>query len=278
MRVLVLPATVLSLCIASVAGAGLRYTQVSHGDDDGSNLTNEVMQADGKFKSIYIASDNPMFSAGFYTLATGPNAIYMVNPAKRKYARFSLKEMQSMSGANAAQAGMEAKVTDFKMTKDIDEDGLVMIGLPTRHYRYTVAYSETRQPPGSPMPMITNIVEVTEFWASKAAIEMTMPRMSDQGNSQLQEAQREMGSHGFVLKQVVTSKSKFGGMMGAMSSMMPKGSGGGDSKSTMEVTALDRNATFPKGTFDLPQGFAEVDMINLMSGGAMPDLSMEPPQ
>ena len=44
----------------------------------------------------------------------------------------------------------------------------------------------------------------------------------------------------------------------------------------MEITALDRNATFPPGTFDLPNGFTEVDMMNLMGGGAIPDLNSVP--
>jgi len=47
-------------------------------------------------------------------------------------------------------------------------------------------------------------------------------------------------------------------------------------KSSMEITALNQNVTFPPGTFDLPMGFVEVDFFSLMTGGKMPDLNSVP--
>ena len=293
MRLLICCAVILNLCFTSLAIAGMQYTQVNRSGGEGGNTTNEIMLDGARFKSVYTESDSPMMRAGFYVLATGPNAIYMVNPATRKYARFNTKDMQKMQqdaeqmGGGADQMGMKAEVKDFKATKDIDEAGPSIVGLPTRHYRYTISYQEIRQPPGAPMAMITNIAEVNEFWASKELGDLATPEgwtepiasaedSSGEPNPQLQEVERQMAEHGFVLKRVVTSKADLGGMMGAMTSMMSMGGGGGSDKNSMEVTALNRNATFAAGTFDLPTGFTEVDLFNLMSGGAMPDLKSVP--
>ena len=287
MRLLTCCAAILSLCFTSLAIAGVQYTQVNSSGGEGGNSTNEMMLDGAKFKSVYVASDNPMMSAGLYVLATGPNEIYMVNPATAKYARFSTKDMQKM-GQDAQQTGgpnadqMKAEYQDFKATKDIDEAGPTIVGLPTRHYRYSISYKEIRQPPGAPMKMTMNVEEVNEFWASKE-FEMSTPKgwkdptagagdTSGQSNLQLQEAERQMAEHGFVLKRVVTRKANMGGMM----AVMAMGRGGDANNNSMEVTALNRNATFPAGTFDLPKGFTEVDLVNLMTGGAMPDLSSVP--
>jgi len=211
----------------------------------------------------------------------------MVNPAKRSYARLNTKDMQAMAQDVQQMGGpgadmMKAEYQDYKATKEIDEAGPSIVGLPTRHYRYSISYKEIRQPPGAPMKMTMNIEEVNEFWASKE-FESPTPKgwkdptsgagdSSGQSNLQLQETERQMAENGFVLKRVVTRKASMGGMMAAMA----MGRGGDAQKNTMEVTALDRNATFPAGTFDLPKGFTEVDMMNLMGGGTMPDLTSVP--
>ena len=79
-----------------------------------------------------------------------------------------------------------------------------------------------------------------------------------------------MAEHGFALKRVVTREEKMGGMMAAM------GGGSISDKSTMEVTVLNRSATFSAGTFDLPKGYNEVDIANLMNAAAMPNLNSVP--
>lgn len=287
MRLLISCLAVSGCCLASHAIAGVQYTQVSSSGAGGGNTTSEMMLEGGKFKSVFVTSDIPMMSSGLYVLATGPNQIYMVNPATHVYSRMNLKDIQKM-GQDAQQiAGpdgdsMKAEYEDFKAVKDLDEAGPTIVGLSTRHYRYSISYKEIRKPFGSPMKMTMNIEEVNEFWASKD-IEMSMPdgwqdpttgadASSGESNIPLQEAERRMEEHGFVLKRVVTRKSSMGGMMAKMA----MGRGGDAQKNTMEITALDRNADFPPGTFDLPKGFTEVDMMNLMGSGAIPDLNSVP--
>jgi hypothetical protein len=287
MRLLTGCLAISGFCLASHAIAGVQYTQVSSSGAEGSNTTSEMMLEGGKFKSVFVTSDIPMMSSGLYVLATGPNQIFMVNPATRVYARMNTKDMQTMGQDAQQMAGpggdaMKAEYEDFKAVKELDEAGPTIVGLPTRHYQYSISYKEIRQPPGAPMKMTMNIEEVNEFWASRE-FEMTTPdgwqdpttgagASSGQSNIQLQEAERQMAEHGFVLRRVVTRKSSMGGMM----AVMAMGSGGDAHKSSMEVTALNRNANFPPGTFDLPKGFTEVDMMNLMGGGAIPDLNSVP--
>ena len=274
-------------CLASHAIAGVQYTQVSSSGAEGSNTTSEMMLEGGKFKSVFVTSDNPMMSSGLYVLATGTNQIYMVNPATHVYSRMNVKDMQKMGQDAQQMAGpggdaMKAEYQDFKAVKELDEAGPIIVGLPTRHYQYSISYKEIRQPPGSPMKMTMNIEEVNEFWASKEFEVTTLDGWQDpttgggapsgQSNVQLQEVERQMAEHGFVLKREVTHKTSMGGMM----SVMAMGRGGDAQKSSMEVTSLNRNASFPPGTFDLPKGFTEVDMMNLMGGGVIPDLNSVP--
>ncbi len=287
MRLLIGCVAILSLCVASRASAGVQYTQVNSSGAEGGSTISEMMLEGGKFKSVFVASDNPMMGSGFYVLATGPNDIYMVNPATRSYSRMDPVGMQNMGQDAQQMAGpfgdlMTAEYEDFKAIKVLDEAGPTIVGLPTRHYRYSISYKEVRRPPGAPMTMTTDIEEVNEFWASKE-FEMATPEgwqdptsgggmPSGQPNLQLQEAERQMAEHGFVLKRVVTHKASMGGMM----AVMAMGMGRSAQKSSMEITSLNRNATFPAATFDLPKGFTEVDMMNLMGGGAIPDLTSVP--
>ena len=97
MRLLNCCAAILSLCFSSLAIAGVQYTQVNSGGGDSGSATNEIMLEGGKFKSVFVSSNMPMMSSGVYVLATGPNEIYMVNPAKRSYARLNTKDMQAMA-------------------------------------------------------------------------------------------------------------------------------------------------------------------------------------
>jgi hypothetical protein len=287
MRLLIGCVAIPGLCFASLAFAGVQYTQVTSSGDEGGNTTSEIMLEGGKFKSVFVASDMPMMNSGLYVLATGPNDIYMINPATHVYSRMNVKDMQRMGQDAQQMAGpdgdpMKAEYQDFKAVKELDEAGPVIVGLPTRHYQYSISYKEIRQPPGAPMKMTMNIEEVNEFWASKE-FEMATPdgwkdptmvggAASDQSNVQLQEVERQMAEHGFVLTREVTHKTSMGGMM----AVMAMGRGGDAQKSSMEVTSLNRNANFPAGTFDLPKGFTEVDMMNLMGGGVIPDLNSVP--
>jgi hypothetical protein len=286
MRITTCCAAILSLCFTSVAIAGVQYTQVNQGVDAGSNTTNEIMFEGTKFKSVFTASDNPMMRVGFYMLGTGPGELYMVNPAARKYARLSAKDVQKMQrdmqqGDGGFADQMKAEYTDFKVSKDIDEAGPTTVGLPTRHYRYSISYTESLQPPGSPMKMVLKVKEINEFWASKEFAQLANPAgwtdpstgagdASGLSNPRMEEVEQQMAEHGFVVKRIVTREEKMGGMMASM------GGGGNSSKDLTEITALDRDATLPAGTFDLPTGFNEVDIVNLMSGGAMPNLNSVP--
>jgi hypothetical protein len=287
MRLLTGCLVVSGFCLASHAIAGVQYTQVSSSGAEGSNTTSEMMLEGDKFKSVFVTSDIPMMSSGLYVLATGPKQIYMVNPATHVYSRMNTRDMQKMGQDAQQMAGpggdaMKAEYEDFKAVKELDEAGPIIVGLPTRHYQYSISYKEIRQPPGSPMKMTMNIEEVNEFWASRE-FGMTSPdgwqdptqgggESSSQSNIQLQEAERQMAEHGFVLRRVVTRKTSMGGMIAAMT----MGRGGDADKRSMEITALNRNANFPPGTFDLPRGFTEVDMMNLMGGGVIPDLKSVP--
>ena len=165
-------AAILSLCFSSFAIAGVQFTQVNHSGSEGGNTTNEISLDGARFKSVFTKSDNPMMAAGFYMLATGPGAVYMVNPAAGKYARFSAKDVQQMQQDvqqmdDGFGAQMKAEYKEFKASKDVDEAGPTIVGLATRHYRYTISYQEIRELPGAPMKMIMNVKEVNEFWATK---------------------------------------------------------------------------------------------------------------
>lgn len=245
----------------------------------------------------FLEGADPMMGAGGYMLIRG-SSIYMVNPSQRTYLRMDEAEMRAMSeqaqqsqrrAEEASGAGGKTELKNFELQSLLDEEGPAMLGYPTRHYKYRLKYKLSKPIPGQGggMTMDTTVDRTDEFWAT-AGLKLEGPkgigldRASEEDGDmprEVMDAEATMDGKGFKLKSTsdLEEVSSMGGAMGMMARLATAGMGGSSdkvkSRSTSEVLEI-RDASVPKGTFDLPAGYKETSMMG--PGGGMPDLNDVP--
>ena len=273
--------------------AGLVLEQTTRGEGEAAQMMNGKSRISvselGAMVEMLEMAENPMFKAGSYILMR-PNdgqAMTVVNPSDKTYFRFDMGQMASMGSQMVGQqqqrmresshGDMSTKVSDPKVEKLLDEDGGSILGYPTRHYKFHIMYVTTQ--PMGPSQMDIMMDSTEELWTTEAvadpgAVKMLSGGGALPGSSELSkiaavaEAARVPG---VVLKRITISTSKVGGKgmgMGMMSKMMNK-SANKPTKTTVEVTKLEKK-DLPASTFRVPPGYTETDMFG---GGAMPDLN-----
>ena len=245
----------------------------------GSHSETELSAEGNGLRQDFIKSDSMQMPAGSYILYPADGLMYLVNPANRTYTMMDMatmmsqtRQMQQQSGANAPPAA-DKLVID----KKVDESGPVMHGLPTQHVVYEISY---QRPAPIQVPGVMSSMEVHEryeIWATRALDERLadVPALRRSAGPMIKPVSDALASHGFALKQIVTSESRMGGVSGPMALLMHARTGRKETSSTV-VTAI-RYEPLPAERFALPQGYAEVAMMNPNAGaGAMPDLSSLP--
>lgn len=294
-------------CLPAFAGTFVKERRVTETKGEGTTTELVELVVDGGMARITTSgSDNPMLGPGGYMLVRD-HAFFIVNPSERTYVRMDEAELQAM-GQEArqmqaqqdeatARAGVEVggkkTLAHFEFKQLLDEEGPVMLGLPTRHYRFLLKYKVSQALSGqmSGMTMDETVERTEEFWATTAA-QLNGPADMGLADSfmggeegdedepaQIGEAEQTMEAKGLQLRSIVELKesSGFGGAMGAMARLSTLGMVGGSDKSasrrTSEVLEL-RQATVPAGTFDVPRGYREVSMMG--PGRGMPDLGEVP--
>ena len=271
----------------------------------GEGTTTEVVETvidGGKARISVTGGDNPMLGGGSYMLIRD-NAFFIVNPSERTYIRMDEAEMQAMAAQGRQSREQQREATEaqgvgagektlksFEFKPLVDEEGPVMLGLPTRHYKFQLKYKTSETMPGAPMGMTMDesVERLEEFWAT-TAVDLQGPQVFDSAQSfmggeedgrdqpaQVAEAETTMATKGLRLKSTVEFKESagMGGAMGMMARMSSMGMAGGSDttagRTTTEVLEL-RKMSAPAGTFELPAGYAETSMMG--PGAGMPDLN-----
>lgn len=284
--------TVAALLTGAPAAAGVVLHEVQTGESGNARQSRTEMElsAEGDgMRSDIIESDFPLTPRGSYMLFPSDELIYLVNPANKTYMSMDLglmagisqqaQRMQHQMGGQGASASADNLVIE----KKVEEAGPVMLGLPTRHVVYEVSY---RRPSPVQMQGImgpTEVHEKYEIWATRAldarfagvpVLKRAANRLSDMGGMpELKEVNDAIASHGFILKKNVTMESKMSGGMGSPVSMFMRP--GAQKRTSSSVVTAIRDETLQPQRFMLPQGYAEVAMMN-PNMGAMPDLSKLP--
>ncbi|HEV8018601.1 MAG TPA: hypothetical protein VGP32_08605 [Steroidobacteraceae bacterium] len=288
--------TLAALLATASAAAGVIVTQVqehsgqaTHPGAPGNSHTEMELSAEGNgLRQDIIRSDSAMMPAGCYLLYPTDQLMYLVNPSNKTYSMLDMAAISGMQrqGPQQAGAGNPPVAADkLVIDKKVDESGPVMLGLPTQHVVYEVSY---QRPPAVQIPGFVSSMEVHEryeIWATNGlearvaevpALKRSVVSMGALGGGGpgLKPVSDALASHGFILKQVVTSESKTGGAPGPMSLLMHMRSQK-ETRSSV-VTAIRYEPLQPE-RFALPKGYAEVAMMNSnMGAGAMPDLSNLP--
>ena len=304
-RLLVL-VTLAALAWPAAGGVTLKEHRTTESRNGNQTQTLEIVADGDRAKLTFVESNNPMMTAGSYILAT-PDSTFLVYPDRKSYMRIDMAEMAAMrqtssqmtqqiheQGAQRGEAGGAKTVSNFSFKPLVDEAGPTMLGMPTRHYKFELAYTVSETVPGNKGVSTDHSVQRTEeFWATNAVQVDLSPNArgglaamggdnsaSDESLPQIGDAYKTMRDKGVRLKSNVDVVSSGGvggsGAMGAWIKIQTLGmSHGGkhESKESMEVLAFQQGAV-AKSTFDLPKGYAESSMMG--PGGNMPNLNQMP--
>ena len=153
--------------------AGTVYTSSIRTEAAGQQfeLKTRAWASGEKLRTEVIASDNPLLPVGNYVLRTpGTQALLVVDPTCKTFFRWDLDKYIS-----ELSAGMQGKVEirDSSFKKLAEDDGGVVAGLHTRHYRFELRYTMVTLVYG--IERRTPVVIEEDFWA---APELTSPELS----------------------------------------------------------------------------------------------------
>jgi hypothetical protein len=241
---------------AAPADAAISYVAETKAEGVGAEMqTNKVRAVvDGaKARVEFLESGNPIMKKGSYLLTTdGAETMLLVNPKDEVYSKWDLDAMMGVAGGalKMARGFVKMSFSDPKVEKLVEEAGPTLHGLPTTHVRYRTSYTMEMSVLGRKNSSAT--VTEEDLWVTTALdapalgawLRKDPPKTGDENLDKMMRL--EMGKvSGFPLKRVTTSTST------------DKEGKRQVTKTTMEVTELDRSATAPPGSFQVPAGYEE---------------------
>lgn len=258
-------ALALAFACATPAFAGITYTAVTSADGKGAEMQASTVKAavdSGKARVEFVSSGNPIMGKGTYLLTNdGGKTMYLVNPEEKSYSKWDLDAMMGAAGGVMKAMGGFMKMTfsDPKVEKLLEEPGPTMLGVPTTHYRFRTSYSMQMSVMGHKSAS-SNVTE-EDIWTTTelgdpalgAWMRKGPPKTGDEQLDKLFSAEMSKVT-GFPMKRVakVTQTDANGKAQ--------------TSTTTMEVTALDRDAAVPPATFAMPSGYEERPLFPTMGG------------
>ena len=273
----------LAFGLAAPASAGLVFTQEIKGEGEAAKFQNMTMRSwidTGGAKMEFVSSANPMMGAGTYLLIQqDADAMLLVNPKEKTYASFDVGQMMgSMGQMMGGQEGIKMSFSDPIVEKLVEEDGGVLLGRPTRHFRWRTRYTMTMaMPMGLSMVMATD--QTQDIWVADIALDARIMRSFENigaGASLPPEFQKlveaaKQQQKGFPLKMVTVSSTKSTGT-GMMAKMMARSGSEEPSTSTMLVTELSEERV-PASVFAIPAGYTETELM--APSMKMPDMNRQ---
>ncbi|HEY3566624.1 MAG TPA: DUF4412 domain-containing protein [Thermoanaerobaculia bacterium] len=263
-----------ALVLAAVpCSAGIHYksTTKTWSEGDRANGRNSDIQAEGwvageKAKVAFLESNgSPVAQQGTYILTKdGGKTLYLVNPQDKTYAQWDLQGMLGVVGAvmNGMGPLLKIQFSDPKTEKLAEDDGGLVAGVPTRHYKYRTSYTMTVKVLG--MGNTANVVSEQDIWATTKA--------TDAGLGVWLRAEPTRTGNKEFDKLLTSSAAKFQGfplkVVTVSTSTQQKGNKQTVSHSTMEVTQLDASASVPASTFEIPAGYKETQIAPTQQGEA----------
>lgn len=262
----------LSLCLAAVtafaaapAEAAIHYQAVTTVEAEGQKPQKTRVEAwvDGpSAKIVFAEAGVPTFEKGQYFLTSdGGQTLYLVDPKEKTYTQWDLNALFQAFGAimESIQPLVNLEIDNVEVARLGEKPGGTLLGLPTTHATHRTAYDITVKVFG--MSRANHVETVQETWTttelSDAGLGVWLRNVPTTGFGDLDElVAAEMATvSGFPLKTVAVSTTT--GQKGKAST----------SKTTMEVTDLDRSATVPAATFELPAGYTKAEMAPAAAEG-----------
>jgi len=246
--------------LAAPAAAGIHYRAVTRTEAENQKPTTIETEAWIEGESAKVAfteSANPVAPAGTYILTRdGGKTVVLVNPEEKTWAEWDLEAMLGAVGAVFQSMGpmLNFTISNVAVEKLAEEPGGSMHGLPTTHYRYRTSYDMEMKVIG--IRRANSVDQVQDVWSTDALTDVALglwlrkaPKTGFEDIDGLIEA--EMSTvHGVPLK--MESVSTMTGEKGKRSSV---------TRTSMEVTELERGVSVPPATFEIPAGYTRTEMM-----------------
>ena len=258
------------LLAAAPCWAGIHYKSTTKSWSDGArNARNSEVQAEGwvageKAKIVFVESNgNPVAQQGTYMITKdGGKSLYLVNPQDKTYAQWDLQGMLGVAGAvmNGMGPLLKIQFSDPKTEKISEEDGGLVAGVPTRHYKYRTSYTMSVKVLG--MGNTADVVSDQDIWATTRVTDIGLgiwlrADPPHTGNKEFDKLLTSAAAkfQGFPLKSVIVSTST-----------QQKGNKQTVTHITMEVTQFDSGASVPASAFEIPAGYKETQITPTQQG------------
>lgn len=255
----VVAALVLAAAVAAVpAEAGIHYTAVTRTEPQSGQPQSTTVEAwiegDGA-KIQFRDSDNPMAPAGTYLLTQdGGETVFLVDPEEKTYAVWDLEAMFTALGSVMQSGMLNFEVANLSVEKLLEEAGGTMHGLATTHYRYRTTYDLEMSVVG--IRRSQSVEQEQDIWSTDAldeqALGLWLRKMRKTGFDELDRliAAEMEKVQGVALKMEETSVHTG-----------QKGKRQQTTRTSMEVTELERGVTIPASTFEIPEGYRQTEMM-----------------
>ncbi len=224
---------------------------------EGGDVTVHAYVSGSRAKVMFVESQAEIYNVGDYMLSPDEGkTLYLISPATRTYTKYDVPAMMAgMGGMVQGMRGMmKVSFESPTVEKLLEEDGGLVAGLPTRHYRYRTSYTVTMHITGA--KKVSTVVE-EDIWATQQLSDPALKVWLKQdppstGDAQVDQMIRaEMSKvQGFPLKRVTVTRTS-------------DALGQHTSRSEMDVLEVKQVAV-PDKEFSLPDGYTEVPPKRLL--------------
>jgi len=239
-----------ALAAATHAFAGVEFVAQTR-SDAGGDVTVHAYVSGARAKIVFVESAAELYNTGDYMLSTDEGkTLYIVTPSTKTYTKYDVQSMMAdMGGMVQGMRGMmKVSFEAPRVEKLLEENGGVIAGVPTRHYRYRTSYTVSMHITGT--KKVSTIIE-EDIWTTDKLVDPALKVWLKQeppptGDEQVDKMIRaEMSKvEGFPLKRVTVTRTS-------------DANGEHTTRSEMNVLELKR-VTVPLTTFVIPKSYREV--------------------
>ena len=233
--------------------AGVSFTAVARGSDQQTDESVRVLVSGDKARLEFIAAGEQPVADGEYMLSRDQGkTVYTVSPRTRTYSQYEVRDMFASLGGlvRGLRGKMHMEFQSPTVEKLLEEDGGIIAGLPTRHYRLRTTYVTTVHV-GEDRTLHTtreeDIWTTTQLSDPALAVWLTAAPPST-GDAQFDQIVRDAMHKvpGFPLKRVTITRT----VTGDGREQIARGE--------MEVTDL-KSVELADSLFQIPEGYTKVE-------------------
>lgn len=238
------------MLVALPAFAGITFTAKTI-SNEGGDVTVRALVSGSRAKVTFLQSGSKVAQSGDYMLSPDQgNTLFLVSPSTRTYTRYDTRTMMAGMGQmiQGMRGTMKVNFESPRIEKLIEEDGGMIAGLPTRHYRYRTSYVVSMHLTGN-LKATTEIEE--DIWTTTSLTDPALAIWLKKGASATGDEQldrmikAEMDKvKGFPLRRIVVTHTS---------------DAGGDHTNRVEMQVTDvKTIPIAAGAFVIPRTYKEI--------------------